>query len=257
MCWHTALGATGGNFILGNTNTATTPTSLISTVADAARSALLVQNKSGGSALESRVGNTTTPAKEVATMKVNSNKLVTNLNADLLAGKSATDFYAVGSKVANSIHADQATDARNAADSDELDGKDSGQIGVNGIQQVADASLMDSTDSKSVHATCPDGKIAVGGGARIQGYVRNIALHESHQYFGDPSKWQMSAHEVNPTTDVWRLETYDETSDDVGHRGAGMTAMLVASSAPVSVRPVIDAISEPTAACRRISCKPL
>jgi hypothetical protein len=47
----TALGATGGNFILGKANnTSSMPTGLVSTLADAAKSALTVQNKSGGPA---------------------------------------------------------------------------------------------------------------------------------------------------------------------------------------------------------------
>ena len=119
----TALSATGGNFILGKGNTATTPTSLVSTLADALKSALIVQNKSGGPALDLRVGNATTPANNVAPMKVNSQKLVTNLNADKLDGKSDTDFYAAGSKVADSSHADQADSATNAQNANTLEGK--------------------------------------------------------------------------------------------------------------------------------------
>ncbi len=88
----TAMGATGGNFILGKANTATTPTSLVSTLADAAKSALIVNNKSGGVALDLRVGNATTPPNSVAPMKVNSDKVVTNLNADELDGKDSAAF---------------------------------------------------------------------------------------------------------------------------------------------------------------------
>jgi hypothetical protein len=89
----TALGATGGNFILGKANnTASTPTGLISTLADAAKSALIVQNRSGGPALDLRVGNTSVPANDVAPMKVNSNKVVTNLNADKLDGRDSTEL---------------------------------------------------------------------------------------------------------------------------------------------------------------------
>jgi hypothetical protein len=121
-------------FHLGHSNSATTPTSLVSTLADALKSALIVQNKSGGPALELKVGNANVPANDVAPMKVNSNKVVTNLNADKVDGKSSTDFYAAGSKVADSTHADQADVAREAGianaagDSDTLDGKDSTQF---------------------------------------------------------------------------------------------------------------------------------
>jgi hypothetical protein len=90
-----ALGTTGANFILGKVNnTAETPTGLVSTLADATKSALIVTNKSGGAALELRVGNASTPANDISPMKVNSNKVVTNLNADTLDGKNSSDFAA-------------------------------------------------------------------------------------------------------------------------------------------------------------------
>ncbi len=76
-----ALSATGGNFILGKGNSATTPTSLVSTLADAAKSAFIVANKSGGPALDLRVQAGKPP------MKVNSSAKVTNLNVDTLDGK--------------------------------------------------------------------------------------------------------------------------------------------------------------------------
>ena len=79
-------------FHLGHSNSATTPTSLVSSLADAAKSALIVNNRSGGAALELRVGNATTPANSVAPMRVNSNKVVTNLNADQVDGKNSNEF---------------------------------------------------------------------------------------------------------------------------------------------------------------------
>src|SRR5687768_10405096 len=136
----TALGATGGNIILGNANnTSSMPTGLVSTLADAAKSALTVQNKSGGPALDLRVGNTSVPANNVTPMKANSDKVVANLNADKLDGKSDTDFYAAGSKVADSSHADQAdsatsaqsaTNAQNAQNADKLENVDARAFGI-------------------------------------------------------------------------------------------------------------------------------
>lgn len=168
----TALGTTGGNFILGKANnTASTPTGLISTLADAAKSALIVQNKSGGPALELRVGNTSVPANSVAPMKVNSNKVVTNLNADQLDGKSDTDFYAAGSKVADSSHADQAdsatsaqsaTNAQNAANADKLDNLDSRAFGIATADNAVRSSDCDFINSYNqcapVQVVVPPGK---------------------------------------------------------------------------------------------------
>jgi hypothetical protein len=48
-----------------------------------------------------------------------------NLNADKLDGKSEADFYAAGSKVADSVHADQADTATTADNADLLDNKTS------------------------------------------------------------------------------------------------------------------------------------
>lgn len=107
----TALGATGGNFLLGKLNAATTPTSLVGTLADAAKSAFVVQNKSGGPALDLRVGNATTPANDVAPMKVNSSKKVAKLNADRIDNREANSF-------ANGV-------GGVATNADKLDGKDS------------------------------------------------------------------------------------------------------------------------------------
>ena len=91
----TALGANGGNFILGKaTNAATKVTGLVGKVA--AGQALVVKNPSGGSALGLSVGDPLAdPAsKAVAPMKVDSQAKVENFNADQLDGKSSEDFAA-------------------------------------------------------------------------------------------------------------------------------------------------------------------
>ena len=54
-------------------------------------------------------------------LAVNSSGKVANLNSDQLDGKSEADFYAAGSKVADSEHADEAD---HATDSDRLGGED-------------------------------------------------------------------------------------------------------------------------------------
>ena len=57
-----------------------------------------------------------------APMTVNFSGKVANLNADQLDGKSEADFYAAGSKVTDSSHADNATNANT------LDGKRANQL---------------------------------------------------------------------------------------------------------------------------------
>jgi hypothetical protein len=100
-----AMSATGQPFILGKQNDANKVTKLI--------------RHGAGAALSLEVQDGQPP------MKVDSSGKVANLNSDLLDGKSDTDFYAAGSKVDDSSHADQADTAANADNADLLDNKDS------------------------------------------------------------------------------------------------------------------------------------
>lgn len=91
----TALGANGGNFILGKAgNAATKVTGLVSNVAGATQSALLVRNSGPGSALDLRVGSQTAApsSKSTPPMKVDSAARVDNLNADKLDGLEASEL---------------------------------------------------------------------------------------------------------------------------------------------------------------------
>ena len=149
----TAWSATGGNFILGKANAATTPTSLVGTLADVAKSAFVVQNKSGGTALDLRVGNATTPANNVAPMKVNSKARVANLNA------------ASAGRADSAASADLATNAQtaaNAGNADKLDGKDSSAFAIKTDQSIAFASDCDNPEQWTLCApvtvTVPAGK---------------------------------------------------------------------------------------------------
>ncbi len=157
----TALSATGGNFILGKGNVATTPTNLVSTLADAAKSALIVQNKSGGAALDLRVGNAATPANDVAPMNVNSTKNVANLNADLLDGRDSGAFF-TGRQI---------------------------------VEQSATArpNSQDYYSSTTVTATCPSGKSALGGGYYV-GDVSDAVVVAHSRPTSDGTGWAIYVH---------------------------------------------------------------
>lgn len=96
-----AMSATRQPFILGKQNTADQVTKLI--------------RHGAGAALSLEVHDGQPP------MKVNSSGKVANLNSDLLDGKSDTDFYAAGSKVDDSLHADSADSATNATNAQNAD----------------------------------------------------------------------------------------------------------------------------------------
>jgi hypothetical protein len=100
-----AFSATGGNFILGQSNSANAPTTLVGQIVDTTKSALVLKNPNGGSALQLQVNSGKAP------MKVNSGAgKATNLDADKLDGQDSTAFLGSNAK---------------AADSDNLDGSDS------------------------------------------------------------------------------------------------------------------------------------
>src|SRR5207245_4081561 len=92
----------GGIFNLGRTNSVNRQSAL---VGKATAAMLRVQNKGSGPAAAFQV------AAGKAPFAVNSNVRVGNLNADLLDGKDSSGFYAAGSKVADSLHADVAGSA--------------------------------------------------------------------------------------------------------------------------------------------------
>ena len=110
----TALAGTGvgATFNLGKTNSVSALSKLVGSVSSPM---LLVDNNGPGTAIDLRVGTSTTPPdqKSAAPMKVDSQVRVDNFNADQIDGLDSTAFQMSGSK---------------AADSDKLDGKDSTQF---------------------------------------------------------------------------------------------------------------------------------
>ena len=108
----------GAVFNLGRTNSVNRQSGLVGTATGAM---LRVQNKGTGPAASFQV------AAGKAPFAVNSNVKVAKLNADLLDGIDSSGFYAAGSKVADSLHADVAysavvaTHAGRATDADNAD----------------------------------------------------------------------------------------------------------------------------------------
>jgi hypothetical protein len=122
-----ALGANGQAWILGQSNVATAITSLGGAGGVNGPMVRLTNNDAGtnDTALDLRV-----QAGE-APMRVNSERRVSNLNAD------------------------------------KLDGKNSTQLGINGYELVSVQSSFDSTAHKSETASCPEGKRVIGGGVKV------------------------------------------------------------------------------------------
>ena len=125
----TAMSATGNPFILGKENKAGQVSKLI--------------NEGAGAALRLEVQDGQPP------LRVNSSTKVLNLNADLLDGLDSSGFYAAGSKVDDSLHADSADSATNATSAQNASNSDN----------AANADLLDGQDATDLvpGGTLPEG----------------------------------------------------------------------------------------------------
>jgi hypothetical protein len=167
----TTYAATGGNFILGKPNTASSQTSLTASPSFAGKALQLTNTNTGAGATALGLN----VASGHAPFTVNSGTKVDKLNADKLDGIDSSGFLGVNAK---------------AADADQLDGIDStGFLGVNA--KAADAELLDgknSTDFLSHDVVlntadvtvnpgfgstgsvgCPGSTVALGGGVGFIG----------------------------------------------------------------------------------------
>jgi hypothetical protein len=83
-----------------------------------------------------------------------------------------------------------------------------GPPGVSGLQRAELSTATDSGSPKSVSATCPPGKRAIGGGARVSGGGSSeVSIIESSPE-ADGSRWNTRAVEVNTTQGSWTLTAF-------------------------------------------------
>ncbi len=105
----TAIGATGGNFILGKANGATTVSKLTANIAGPALTLVNQSTEAAATALNINVASGKAPLKVNAAAGT-----ATNLSADELDGKDSAQFLGKTEKAADATHADQADSATNA-----------------------------------------------------------------------------------------------------------------------------------------------
>jgi len=85
-----------------------------------------------------------------------------------------------------------------------------GQL-VRNVTYVNKLSNEDSEDAKTVTAECPSGKEAIGGGARVNGELNEVALTGSNPFSaanGARTGWSAYARESTATAQNWSLEAF-------------------------------------------------
>ena len=122
------------------------------------------------------------------------------------AAATALDLQVETGKAPMKVNSDTQVANLNA---DKVDGLNASQLGgLSGVEQVGVPGVQNSNDIKVTFATCPEGKVAIGGGARMNGFINVAALHESRQEFSSPRTWVVSAHEHGPTDKEWQLDAF-------------------------------------------------
>lgn len=82
---------------------------------------------------------------------------------------------------------------------------------VRNVTYVNKLSNEDSEDAKTVTAECPSGKEVIGGGARVNGELNEVALTGSNPFSasnGARTGWSAYARESTATAQNWSLEAF-------------------------------------------------
>ena len=82
---------------------------------------------------------------------------------------------------------------------------------VRNVTYVNATTAEDSEESKTVTATCPSGKQAIAGGARLAGELKSVALTGSNPFVSGSQRtgWSAFAHETGAgQTENWSLEAF-------------------------------------------------
>ncbi len=83
---------------------------------------------------------------------------------------------------------------------------------VRNVTYVSTESVSDSEESKTIAASCPSGKQAIAGGARLGGELKSVALTGSNPLVssaGSRTGWSAFAHETGTgQTENWSIEAF-------------------------------------------------
>jgi len=81
-----------------------------------------------------------------------------------------------------------------------------GPSGLSGLERVDATSVTNSTPSRTAAMACPAGKRLLGGGARVNPVLPQVAITSS--YPGDDNTFQAFAREVTATGANWSLTAF-------------------------------------------------
>jgi len=138
-------------------------------------------------------------------------------NNSTASGATALNLLVESGKAPMKVNSDRKVANLN---SDSLDGRSAGEIGVNGLQVTRSDSAVNSASGKSVSASCPAGKVLVGTGYDITGGKETInASTETNVVIDD----------VTPDATSVLVEAFEEEPTDLNW---SLTANAICATAP-------------------------
>jgi hypothetical protein len=161
---------------------------------------------------------------KIKTQAVTSGKIKNGgVNAlDIGAGQVTNDKIATGAVTAKKI-AKKAVSGRTLAEESVTTGKigkeaiDASKISaslwlqlVRNVAYVNASSASNSEGNKSVTASCPAGKEAIGGGVRLEGNLPEVSVTGSYPVASGAARtgWAAVAHETGATAENWSVEAF-------------------------------------------------
>lgn len=79
-----------------------------------------------------------------------------------------------------------------------------GPPGMSALQNVFSTSAVNSTATRTLSASCPSGKVAIGGGVAITP-VNTAGVAVTSSYLGSPTTWTATGREIVGTRANWGL----------------------------------------------------
>jgi hypothetical protein len=137
----------------------------------------------------------------------------TVISTKIAAGNVGTEQLAKGAVRSEQLGGGVVTEAKikdGAVSSGKLAPNFLAQL-VRNVSYASAESASDGEDAKTVTALCPSGKEAIGGGARVNGELKDVALTGSTPFVaGDGTRtgWSAFARESEATASSWSLTAF-------------------------------------------------
>jgi len=136
------------------------------------------------------------------------------ISTKIAAGNVGTEALAKGAVRSEQLGGGVVTEAKlksGAVSSGKLAADFLAQL-VRNVAYRSELTGEDSEESKSVTSECPSGKFAIGGGARLSGTLKSVALTGSNPFVngsGERTGWSAFAHETGTgQAENWSLEAF-------------------------------------------------